>query len=284
MLLVAVIAAIVVNHLFPVLDGWRRWGWLRAWRKSVRQMLGASAAGTWSAVMLTMFPVVFLLYWLLGGYQVTLLNLPLVFVAFLFSLGPRDLRGQMEKYQFAAATRDADQAARLGAELCHEAGIPDAAPDPMGVCRATLILVNERLFAPMFWAVVLGPFGCLAYRAVVELAREPVEVEPGFHVRSARVQAALEWLPARLTALSYALAGSLTHSISLGRPGDRWGLAHNHAVLGDGGIGALQRDDEPLTYGREELLDLLRELRGLVGRALSIWLVVLSVGTIGGLI
>ncbi|KAF0096078.1 MAG: adenosylcobinamide-phosphate synthase [Puniceicoccaceae bacterium 5H] len=80
--------------------------------------------------------------------------------------------------------------------------------DAGGVCRAAIEALaescNDGVFAPLFWAVLLGPFGALGYRVTNTLdsmvGHRDARYER-FGKVSARVDDLLGWVPARLTAL-----------------------------------------------------------------------------------
>lgn len=66
-----------------------------------------------------------------------------------------------------------------------------------------LAQVNEELFAVLFWFLVLGPWGILAYR-MIALMRDLPAVSTTAHT----VLGWLDWLPVRMTALLYLLVGN----------------------------------------------------------------------------
>jgi adenosylcobinamide-phosphate synthase len=78
----------------------------------------------------------------------------------------------------------------------------------------------DAVFAPLFWFVVLGPFGALLYRL-----SNTLDAMWGYKNRryrhfgwaAARFDDVLNWIPARLTAMSYALLGNTAQALSAWR-------------------------------------------------------------------
>lgn len=107
--------------------------------------------------------------------------------------------------------------------------------------------VNSQLFAPVFWYLVGGPIGVLAYR-VITLCRtvEPIANEAN------QLANVLEWIPARLTALLILLVGNFQSGFSrftqylLAKPED------NNAMISECGLQAAKTQESeeeiPMTY------------------------------------
>lgn len=83
------------------------------------------------------------------------------------------------------------------------------------VARATIESVLENgsdaIFCVLFWFILLGPIGAILFRLVNTLdAMWGYKTEKYIHFgwAAARLDDLLCWLPSRLTALSYALAGN----------------------------------------------------------------------------
>lgn len=66
-----------------------------------------------------------------------------------------------------------------------------------------LVRVNEELFAILFWYLLLGPVGILAYR-LISLSQGLTNVGH----QASKLLNVFDWLPARMTALLYLLVGN----------------------------------------------------------------------------
>jgi adenosylcobinamide-phosphate synthase len=140
-------------------------------------------------------------------------------------LATRDLAAHARQVLGALRSDDLDLArARVGRLVGR-----DTAPlDQAGVVRAAVESVAENtvdgVTAPLFWAVLLGPVGALAYKAASTLDSTfgyRNERYRQFGWASARLDDVLNYIPARLTLPVTVLAAAL-----LGlRGGDTWRIA-----------------------------------------------------------
>ncbi len=164
-------------------------------------------------------PVVLATLWIVTAGQ-GLAFLLFAVLVLLFSLGPRDLQQEVDDYCAALATGDAAALAALGRELTERDVGADPARRPEEVERAIYQQAGNRIFGVVFWFLLLGPAGAWAFR-VVDLMRRhamlgaattPVQV-------AARVlHGVLAWVPVRLMAGAFALAGSFEPAAAAWRP------------------------------------------------------------------
>lgn len=145
-------------------------------------------------------------------------------------------------------------------------------------------------FGVIAWFLVLpGPCGALLYRLASELERSwgaPRAEEFGRFGEFARQAfAALDWLPARLTAASFAVAGDFEDAVYCWRSQALSWVPHRQGILLASGAGAIGirlgdavRDGESIRMrpelgtGDEPDADYMRSASGLVWRVLAIWM------------
>jgi cobalamin biosynthesis protein CobD/CbiB len=169
----------------------------------------------------------------------------------------------------------------------------------------------RQVFATIFWFAVLpGPAGAVLYRAAVLLAQEwrgeakgadttPIALSRAVFGRPAKALLwLLDWIPARLTALSFAIVGDFEDAAFCWRTqaktwADEEGGEHAGIVLASG-AGALGMQvggaiptvgGEPnvrpeLGLGDKPEADLLPSAVGLVWRALVLWLLLMLLLTL----
>ena len=197
--------------------------WLDRYYDWIARRLGAGGTGTrvpvaLVAVLLPVLPVA-AVSWLLGSHLLGLPQLAFAVLVLLVSFGPRDLRDEVDDYVTALERGDHDEAARRAKELLEAdasgrgAGLRDAVED------AIFVQANNRLFGVIFWFMVLGPAGAWLFR-VSDLLRRRAAFQgarDGLHDSLGRalvaVHGLLAWIPARLAAVSYALAGSFEDAV-----------------------------------------------------------------------
>ena len=230
----------------------------------------------------------------LYGFPYLLLALIVLF----FSFGPKDIGEDIVQYTKAIADDDAEEVQHAARTLI-EADVPESVPErTRRVEEAVCVQANNRLFAVIFWFVVLGPAAAWAYRVVDLIRRRAV-----FRVSRAEAQGDLEacarskggasqlhallaWIPARLTAIGFGLAGSFESATSAWRaPPQAEVLSlgeQNEQLLARVGTAALAvgtRADESDT---ERAIRGAHAARGLVIRSLFLWAAAIALMTLYG--
>jgi len=166
----------------------------------------------------------------------------------LLSLGPRDLQEEVDDYCAAADAGHAEDVRRLTRELAEQSPAQDAQAQCHAIRRAIAVQANNRMFAVVFWFLLLGPAapaGAWLFRVTDLMRRRAVFTRPGSDVlASARtLHGVLAWLPARLVAGAFALAGSFEGARSAWRampPLQTTFYERTDSLLGRVGEGAAQ--------------------------------------------
>lgn len=102
---------------------------------------------------------------------------------------------------------------------------------------------NDCLFASLFWSIVLGPFAVLLHRLINTLDAMwgyKNQRFAKFGTFSARLDDVLGYIPARLTAISFALIGNTRNSIRCWRSQAPVHKSPNGGVVMSSGAGALK--------------------------------------------
>ncbi|MEO7601061.1 MAG: regulatory signaling modulator protein AmpE [Gammaproteobacteria bacterium] len=294
MILIAILISLGVEKFFIQIQDFRRFDWFIDLARRLRTGLGRSGNGAIGVLLVVGLPVlgVGLVYYLLDELFTPLGFLFAVFVL-IFSLGPRNLDEQVQAYIHAREAGDNDAVQRSATGILHE-DIPGAAFQlSRAVLESILVQANERVFAVLFWFALLGPVGALLYRLSSALKTHTVNERASseFARAATRLHAVLDWLPARLVGLGYAISGSFVDAIAnwrscAGKWVDNW-EASNVGVLLATGIGALKLDIE---YNRELLTEFdvpseiahIKSAQALVWRTLVAWIVIIALMTLAG--
>jgi cobalamin biosynthesis protein CobD/CbiB len=172
--------------------------------------------------------------------------------------------------------------------------------DDLTAAEVAKLAIERRLleahrdgFGVIAWFIVLpGPCGALLYRLASELDRSwgaRRDEEFGrFGDFARQAFAALDWLPARLTAASFAVAGDFEDAVYCWRSQAFSWVPHRQGILLASGAGAIGvRLGDPVREGatvrmRPEIgtgdepdADYMRSASGLVWRVLALWMALL---------
>ena len=301
--LLAMLLALGLERALTHLLHLREPRWLDGYFGLFRGLLGrrnaaVATAGAVVAVGLPVLPVALLVAWLARA-PFGLVQFALAVVVLLLSFGPRDLADEVDDYALAVERGDRAEADRRATELLEadargrRAGLREA------VEEAIFVQANNRIFGVIFWFFALAPAGLgavgawtyrvsdlLRRRAAFEAARDaaPALDDPLVRVLGA-IHGLLAWLPARLAALGYALAGSFEDGVGHWRAAADGAserlLDRTEDLLARVGRGALQPSLGGVPAGDLEAATARGAWR-IVSRALVIWLVAVAMLTLAG--
>lgn len=194
------------NRLHPLVAFGR---WAAAVEAFARRTLGGGIFAGLMAWCLAVLPWCALAWWLrsVGDWA----HWPIDIALLWFALGARSLREHAEAVAAPLAAGELDAAREAVGRIVSR---DTHALDPEGVARAATESVLENghdaVFSTLFWFFMFGGIGALLARLANTLDamwgyRTPRYLH--FGRVAARVDDALGWIPARLTALTYALLG-----------------------------------------------------------------------------
>ena len=290
----SVLAAVALEQVRPISQPLKHYQLYASLTQWLEQKFNAGelnhGAIAWALALLPLLLAVTLLHALLDGIS-PLLGWGLNVAVLYFTLGfkyyssdaestARLLRaGDLEGARSQLAARRSGDAASLSAEEVSRLTIE-------GLIAAS----HRQMFGVLFWFVLLsplGPAGAVLYRCASILSRRWADARGLFGVFARRAFHAINWLPLRLTALTYAVAGNFEDATFCWRtqaPG--WPDAEDGIVIaaGAGAMGvklgqslniAGERIDRPeLGVGQDADPDHIDSAVSMIWRGLVIWLFV----------
>ncbi|WP_126456311.1 regulatory signaling modulator protein AmpE [Sulfuriflexus mobilis] len=296
MTLLAILISLILEHSVEGLRAYRRFDWFERYTDKLMAWLADYRLGGPLQVLLVMLvPVlaVILINMILHDVLLGLLSLAFSILVLFICLGPKDLDGQIDS--FLEAWKQGDEAAaRQAAEDLLESTPPEALPDlQQALLEKILLAGHDRLLAPIFWFTVFsvlgaGPLGVVMYRLAYQLHHRFADTDSAFAEAAKRLHDILAWLPAHMTALAFAMAGSFVdafHAWRERRPAwrDDWQASVEATVLA-GGLGALQMHEGvgDTEVSTDDVQEAVSSAKGIVLRALVVSVVLIALMTLFG--
>lgn len=201
--LLAVLLVLIISHLAPDLTRLRRFDWLPRWLGWLLDRLGPARWQSPYTLLLVLGAPLFavaLIQSLLAIPIYGLLALAFAIAVLFYCWGPRDLDRDVDAL---AASTPADRSDR--ARTAFGQPPPESAAAAAGLVADA---ARRRWFGPLFWFIVLGPFGAALYRlADLHAQGEAADaLSTGQRAAAQRLRAILDWPVAHLMAFGTAIA------------------------------------------------------------------------------
>ena len=292
MVFLTVIIGLLINHFWRRERGLPIDGWFDAWQSWLLSHAHHLPAfmRNWSgtlpvmALLLPILPLAFLL-WLAQGHFFGLLSLGLHVMIVIYCFTRFNLMELIDNYLAcwrggnyeAAYLHTTEQAP----DVFHTR-VDDYAVMHQQFLDYVLMISLRRLFAVLFWYLVLGPVAALVYFLLQQMLRSDVLLASKADDNTwQRLLSIAEWLPARLLALAFALAGDFVAAFNCLREHvlDNLESGWNIALLNHCAMAAIGKPDAELRdadYGAQAVWR-LEALRDLVLRSQAIWVVAVAI-------
>lgn len=271
----------IITLISLVIERFFHWSHLRHWRwfgKYQNMLVGRiSNWPSYALIIVCILPLLlvvgvlnhFLGYWFYGAFK-------LVFgvVILLYCMGPDNLWLQTFSC-LSELHKDDPKMVVDRAQTCFGIATPENSQAfHQAFAKAIFIEANQRVFAVVFWFLILGPIGAVLYRAIT-LCAAPSDL--GLQQTAIKMQQVLDWIPVRVFTFIFALAGHFTNVFSYWKTEVKTGLDGNNQILTDCGIAALdvKKGNQLPEDGSTQKLAL-----ELLDRAFILWLVILAVVTL----
>ncbi len=209
-------------------------------------------------------------------------------VVLFLCLGPRGLAGDIHRLIEAYDRDDLAAQRTLTLTLLR---VPGPQATRRSMIGALFIQSHERLFGVLLWFFAAGPAGAVLYRLASRIPRFVHETRPdtGAERMAVMLHAAAAWIPSRINAALFGLAGSLDQALLRFRQLQDETFANwrerTWATLGEVSAASLTVDEGeagPMVPATIE--ECLREVLAMQQRALLILLAAFGLFTAGGFI
>lgn len=241
-------------------------------------------------ILLPIVVVFALLQWLLHGWLFGIFRFIFNLLVLWYCLDAYQLRHELADY-FSVAVKEDKLATHEQSKqfIRSEAAQSKVSTSPSGVLETAraitceiFIRSNERLFAILFWFIVLGPVGAITYYLTVAIRDKAAQSNSEFVellIPATQVFGILDWIPVRILALSYALVGHFVTGFNYLRQYFFIGIERTQEFAINSGFAALNIEHVDVIHAdAEENHNAL----ALVDRAVYLWLVAVAIFTLGG--
>jgi len=206
----ALMITLLLRQLRGASDWVQRDEWFRRWETR----LATWQLGSVGHLTMVVLPPLVLAQLLLNAVQTrlggTLLWILLAVIMLLYALGRGDFQQRMARYRSQCRAADFEGAYL---DTLSDRGVTGASDKPQVqdevhalVQRAMFYEGYQRWFPALFYFVLLGPVGALAYR-LLQLCRDDVAAE-----LAGRCIVLADWAPVRLLAATFSVAGDFVGS------------------------------------------------------------------------
>jgi len=277
MIFLSIVITLVLDRVFTQLQTFRQFKWLQDYAAWMDDVLSISRLPAWVSLAVLLMPLLLVLSFVQGifanglfGLFALAFNVVVLFLCF----GPMDVDQQVDDYLHSIDTGDEQERIKAASALRETSVDADISNQAGQVVNAILAASHRRIFACLFWFVLLGPLGAVFYRLV----------EQGFALslkdsalsklkeKFQDLLGYLEWVPARLTVAAFMLGGHFEGAFSGYRKAanDYVDIDEaNQQILAASGRGAIQVS---AVKSDSDASDQVKKARGLVLRSLVVWL------------
>lgn len=288
MSLLSVIFALIAENFISSLAELRRFDFVFRYVSWLRSKLPTFSFQNGSVTLVIIVAGILFAVWLVSamlGNVLGLLGFLFGIAVLIFMIGPRDLEDDIKNVHTAFENKDYEAANFYASNL---AGRTITEP-PMQLAQTAkeeiLLQANIRMLGVFFWFILLGPVGAVLFRLSCLLKDNQRDETDDFADASRDLYQIMNWLPARICVLSYAVAGNFVDTMSYWNGiSDLW-LRDSEEFIIVSGVGALRYEQRS---GRDEHEDGEPNVEGihhalsLVKRAVIVWVVLLGLLTVTG--
>lgn len=287
MTFLALIVALVLVHYWDSSQQFQRDEWFNS---LLSRFAGWSFPPLLELLLVVLLPVaaIWLLLEFFGGWLFGLVGMGITVVLLLYSFGRGDYEAAVTRYRSQCRLGDLQGALLSAQELfaADPAEFDETGPEGLHrwMKKRFIYMAFERWFAVIFYFVLFGAIGAVAYR-LLQLYSQSSRTRPAAAL-APRVLHYIDWIPSRLMLSAFALTGDYVGSRAL-LSGAWQDLRNGTAqVLSDCGHAALglkstvyNDTGDQASFAQVSEWE-VEQLHGLISRSAIAWLLVVSLLTI----
>lgn len=288
MSLLVIIITFVMQRYLGLGEKVSRVCWYAAYLRRMQSILRRT--GLWAnmfGVIFTILPIVVLValgQWFLRGWFFGIWRFFYDLVILWFCLDAYQLRSQLTDYFTSLAEENVSNVNTHGEKFLRRS-IPPIAPT-IAVTRAVtseiFLRSEEKLFGILFWFIILGPFAAVIY-FLLSITRDLAAATNSPFVELlepvTKLCGIVDWIPVRITGLSYALVGHFKSGFDYFRRKFSSGIMQTSQYAIESGFAALNIEHIDVVHAD---LEENQEALSLVDRAVYVWIVAVAIFTLGG--
>lgn len=257
--------------------------WFSRYTKTVQHLLAAPSHNSpWLYIATLLLPILIICAALTGLlHDVWLNSFNFLFqTAVLFlCIDARPFKTILAPYLRADAQQEQQAAFCHGLTFLEQEDVNDGVALNRAVTKYVLLQNHQQLLAVLFWYIVFGATGAATYTAVrlLKSAIDNDEETTALQKAALSVFTVVDWIPARLTALSYALVGHFAHGFTYLKQHLLNTHISNRELVVDTGLAALEHNaqDAVRSDSKENNTAL-----ALADHSLVFWIVTIAVCTL----
>lgn len=277
MIFLSIIITLVLDRIFNQFQSYRQFKWLQDYSNWIEDVLSITRLPAWVSLAILILPLLFAVSFLEGIFANGLwglFELAFYVVVLFLCLGPLDTDQQVDDYLHSIDTGDQQNRDDVAAAILGKKSEQGIAKQATQVIEAIFTASHRRIYACLFWFVVLGPIGAVFYRLIEQSQFLKIGDNQTLIISTkAKILIAyLEWIPARLSIGAFMIVGHFEGAFNGYKKAAKEGIEMdetNQHILSLGGRGAIQFSE---IENDNQASNQVTKARGLVLRALVVWL------------
>jgi AmpE protein len=234
----------IITLISLVIERFFHWNQMRQWKwfLNYQRWLCHSRLGNWPAIVLMLIIVlpaallVGMINCALDGWFYGIFKILFGIAVLMYCLGPQNLWVQVYACIGELYKEDSKNAFDCINAAFNIEPLENSQTFHEAFTRAIFLAANKRIFAVVFWFVLLGPVGAVLYRSIALMSTEP---STGLSAMALKILHLFDWLPVRLMSFIFALMGHFNQVFIPWKHNALKGPESNDAILTECGLAAI---------------------------------------------